>query len=151
MDFLSKAIEYFKDFSKEDLIEYFEEIVEEIYGENLKLTIDKDFNISDLLDNKSITEVIELLYENNNHNFIAAIVNNNHLDYLEKLGMIREYNYSDDHPDYLDEDVRKAHLENYYFLTDVIEFEIETKDFIYHYEECRGESWISYVSLEQRL
>ena len=78
MKFIDSAIDYFKDFSNEELIDLFQNIEKKIYDTDLGLNIDKKFNIPEtLFFFKTNSKFIEHMYENDNHNFIAAIIYNN--------------------------------------------------------------------------
>ena len=143
MTFINSAKEYFRDYSNDDFIDLFQNIQEKIYNSDLELIIDRNFNIIETLSYfKSNSEFIEYMYENDNHNFIAAIIYNNCILQSQEygLGIIEKYNILEENME--DYDIEE-YIEDfsYNFMYEVVKCEIETKHLKYIYEYSSGQEY----------
>jgi hypothetical protein len=152
MKFIDNANEYFKDFSKDDLFDLFQNIEEKVCDLDLGLDIDKNFNLIETLSSfKHNSDFIMHMYENDNQNFVAAIIYNN--CYLQSeicgLGLVGHYNLLEENIEDYDIDLSNEEF-NYKFMYDVFKYKIETKNLKYVYEYSSGQDSFSVIEFSKK-
>lgn len=150
-DFLTKLLTDFDGFQDEDFEEFFSENESTICGVNLSLRYDKNFDYKKhLLEKESYSELITELYMSDSQMFMLYLVHYI-IQYWDDDYIVDKYNRLEDE---YGEDLSGSGLDiddlnelDYLYMSDVKVYEIQTKNYKYRFEYCRGEEWFSEIGL----
>lgn len=149
--FLNKLLSDFEGFQEDDFELFFSGNKNTICGTNVSLNCDKDFDYKKHLSDKgSYPELITDLYTSDNQMFMLALIHYI-INYWHEEYVVDKYNRLEEE---YSEDISESGLDiadfndfDYLFMSEVKVYEIETKNYRYRFEYCRGEEWFSEIGL----